>query len=111
MTSQGAPSSRYRSHRESGWALPVDTEVILIGGLDDPGSYLQDGGIYQPGTNTTGGFGTTGGTTDAGWTSIEAWPGSASHAFGAVDWVAGEVVVWGGRDGSSLTNTGVRYLP
>jgi hypothetical protein len=99
ITEQGAPSPRYRNHRESGWAIEVDDAVLVIGGLDDPGSYLQDGGIYNP-SNFSG-----------GWSSIEAWPGTASHAYGAVGWVADELVIWGGRDGNSLTNTGVRYLP
>lgn len=104
LDTQDAPSARYRSHRESGWAMTNGSDVIIIGGLDDPDSYLQDGGIYSP--SSFGPSGPGGGN----WTAIEAWPGSASHAFGAVDAAAGELVVWGGRDGSSLTNTGVRYL-
>jgi N-acetylneuraminic acid mutarotase len=96
---QNAPSARYRIHRESGWALAVGDQLVVVAGLDAPGSYLQDGGIYDAAGNGNG------------WTEIEAWPGSASHAFGAVDWVAGEIVVWGGGNGASLTNTGVRYLP
>jgi hypothetical protein len=94
----GAPSGRYSAFRESGWSLAVDERwFILLGGLDNPGTYRSDGARYD--------------TQAAAWSAIEAWPGSASHAFGAVDWVAGEIVVWGGRDGSALTNTGVRYLP
>jgi hypothetical protein len=94
-----APSARYRSHRESGWAFGVGKLIFVIGGLDAPDSYLRDGGIYD----ATG--------EGNGWTDIEAWPGSASHAFGVVDWVADTIVVWGGRDGRSLTNTGARYRP
>lgn len=91
-----APSPRYAAAGESGWVFPIEDEsFVVVGGLDAPGSYLRDGAFYDVREHT--------------WAALEAWPGSASHAFGAAGWVGGELVVWGGRDGSSLTNTGVRY--
>jgi hypothetical protein len=93
-----APSARYAAHRESGWAFVLSTEhIAVVAGLESAGTYLRDGGIYD--------------SSEAAWTTFESWPHAASHAFGAAGFVAGEIVVWGGRDGSSLTNTGVRYLP
>ena len=93
-----APSARYAASGESGWVFPVnDSTFVVIGGLSGPGEYLQDGAFYD--------------SSEDAWTAIPAWPGAASHAFGAAAWVGGELVVWGGRDGTSLTNTGVRYLP
>jgi hypothetical protein len=93
-----APSARYAASRESGWAFVLSTErFAVVAGLESAGSYLRDGGIYD--------------RSEDAWTTFEAWPHAASHAFGAAGFVAGEIVVWGGRDGASLTNTGVRYLP
>lgn len=93
-----APSARYAAFGESGWVFPVnDSRFVVIGGLNGPGGYLRDGGFYD--------------ASEDAWTEIKAWPGGGSHAFGAAAWVGGELVVWGGRDDMSLTNTGVRYLP
>ncbi len=98
MPGQTMPSARYASRGESGWSWAVDDHLFMVlGGLSGPGNYLTDGGIYD--------------TDRAQWSDIEAWPSGASHAFGAVGRAAGEIVVWGGRDGALLTNSGVRYLP
>jgi N-acetylneuraminic acid mutarotase len=97
ISSMSAPSARYRAHRESGWSFDVDGSFVVIAGLEAPGQYLQDGAI-------------SGSTRFSSWDSIEPWPGSASHAFGAVGWVADELVIWGGRNGTSLTDEGLRYL-
>jgi len=98
MTGSDGPSARYASHGESGWSLAVDDHLfVVLGGLSGPGAYLADGALYD--------------TDRLEWTNIEAWPGGASHAYGAVGWVAGELMVWGGRDGGYVTNSGVRYLP
>jgi hypothetical protein len=97
LESDGAPTPRYASHRESGWAWAIDGgSMVLLGGMDAPSSYLADGASYD--------------TTSDVWSAIPAWPGGASHAFGVAAIVGGEVVVWGGRDGTALTNEGARYL-
>jgi hypothetical protein len=97
MTSQSAPSARYASHRESGWAWAFgNASMVLLGGLDAPSSYLADGAIYD--------------TSADEWSPISAWPGTASHAFGTAGIAAGELIVWGGRNGVELTNEGARYL-
>jgi hypothetical protein len=98
IDTSNAPSARYAAFGESGWVFPVDDEsFVVVGGLEAAGDYLHDGAFYD--------------TTEDAWTALEAWPGSASHAFGAAGWVGGELVIWGGRDGDSLTNTGWRYRP
>jgi hypothetical protein len=97
LPSDGAPSARYTSHGESGWAWAIDgVSMALLGGLYAPSSYLADGAVYD--------------TTSEVWSAIPAWPGSASHAFGVAGIAGGEIVVWGGRDGTALTNEGARYL-
>ncbi len=102
MSSRGAPSARFATERESGWTFVMDAEsndpkMVVIGGLVAPSDYLKDGGIYE--------------TDRDNWKPIPAWPSQASHAFGAAGIAAGELIVWGGRDGSTITNQGVRFLP
>jgi hypothetical protein len=101
MSGASAPSPRYAVDRESGWAFAVDPEglrpsVVIIAGLDAPGSYLSDGAVYD--------------TDGDAWVGIPAWPSAASHAFGATGIASGELVIWGGRDGATLTNQGERYV-
>jgi hypothetical protein len=102
MSSFGAPSARFAADRESGWAFVMnpetnDEKILIIAGLEDSGMYLTDGALY--------------GVDADSWEAIPAWPSPASHVFGAAGIAAGELIVWGGRDGSTLTNQGVRYRP
>jgi hypothetical protein len=97
LPTEGTLPPRYASHRESGWSWDVDdVQMVLLGGLDAPSGYLTDGATYD--------------TADRIWSTIPAWPGVASHAFGVAGIASGEIVVWGGRDGTELTNEGARYL-
>jgi hypothetical protein len=99
MSPTGAPSARFTTHRESGWTLVADgvwtATIVLVGGLSAPGSYLRDGAVYDVERDE--------------WQAIPAWTSPASHAFGAAGFAADEIVLWGGRDGSTLTNQGIRY--
>jgi hypothetical protein len=100
MSAASAPSARFVVERESGWTFAVDPDgfrpsVVVIGGLEAPGSYLRDGAIYDTGGRA--------------WHGIPAWPSTASHAFGAAGIASEELIVWGGRDNTTLTNEGVRY--
>jgi hypothetical protein len=105
MESRGSPRARFAIDRESGWTFVMNPEMsnealVLIAGLDAPGSYLADGATYD--------------TTREEWKAIPAWPSQETHAFGAAGLAAGELIVWGGRDGRdemTLTNQGVRYRP
>jgi len=98
LPATGAPTSRYAAYREAGWAWSSGTStMVMLGGLDAPSSYLQDGAIYDASNDS--------------WSAIPAWPGRHdSHAFGAAGIAAGEIVVWGGRSETELTNGGTRYL-
>jgi hypothetical protein len=101
ISQESAPSARFAIDRESGWTFVADPEgfrpsVVVIAGFDAPGSYLTDGGIYDAEGDE--------------WIAIPAWPSTASHAFGAAGIASEELIIWGGRDGTTtLTNQGVRY--
>jgi hypothetical protein len=103
VSSFDAPSARFATDRESGWAFvmdpgTLDERIVLIAGLEAAGVYLADGAIYDVDQDD--------------WEAIPVWPSTASHAFGAAGIAAGELVVWGGRDDENrLTNQGVRYRP
>jgi N-acetylneuraminic acid mutarotase len=102
IESRGAPSARFTTDRESGWTFVMapetsDVRIVIIAGLDAPSSYLRDGAIYNEAEDN--------------WSGISNWPTMASHAWGAAGVAAGEIIVWGGRDGTAITNQGVRYRP
>jgi hypothetical protein len=99
LTGRDAPSARYSVLGESGWAFGTNNGYVMIGGLEAPQHYLRDGGIFRADAASDE------------WQAIPAWPGSASHAFGAVVWVGGELVIWGGHNGNELSEQGLRYLP
>jgi len=91
-----APVTRY-AHR----AVWTGTEMIVWGGhlngVAYPAGYLNDGGRYNPTTNS--------------WrpTSADGAPGPReSHT--AV-WTGSEMIVWGGDTGLGTTSTGGRYDP
>lgn len=93
---RGAPSPRYAPLRESGWTFTLDEpSFAVLGGLGTNANYLHDGGRYMTATDS--------------WASIPAWTSSEDHAFGVAVLAAGELIVFGGRTGSTLTNTGERF--
>jgi N-acetylneuraminic acid mutarotase len=93
VPTNGAPSARH-SHA----AVWTGSEMLVWGGWIDElgGSYLNDGGRYNPTANAWTALTTTG--TPAG-----RW------GFTAV-WTGAEMIVWGGYNGSFLNNGG-RYNP
>ena len=96
MGSSGAPLARYAPLRESGWSFSLDgSGFIVLGGFDSEGTMLHDGGRYA--------------TTSDDWSSIAAWPSGEDHGFGVAVRAGNELVVFGGRNGSALSNTGERY--
>lgn len=98
VSGTNAPTARWAPHRRTGWAFTLASgDVIVIGGLDFAGNPLTDGGSYSR-------------TTDS-WSAIEPWHSRQAHDYGVAAAINGEVLVWGGRNGAVLTNTGERYLP
>jgi len=98
LGSSGAPSARWAPHRRTGWAFALNSEnIVVIGGLDNLGNPLTDGGRYNSSTNT--------------WSEISSWPSQEAHDYGIAVALDGEIFVWGGRNGATVTATGERYLP
>ncbi|HVU00601.1 MAG TPA: kelch repeat-containing protein [Polyangiaceae bacterium] len=101
MQTNGAPSLRWASHRQTGWSMRVSSGATLIlGGLGSTSTtFFVNGGMYFSTTNA--------------WSSVEAWPSGASHLWGVAAWANTEVVLWGGRvgTGAGLTSAGERFRP
>ncbi|MFZ5894540.1 MAG: Kelch repeat-containing protein [Myxococcota bacterium] len=92
----GVPSARYAPLRESGWSFDLEgVGFALLGGFDSQGVILHNGARYNAATDD--------------WTSIPAWPSGQDHAFGVAASTGSELVVFGGRDGSALSNSGERF--
>jgi hypothetical protein len=90
--------ARYAQLRRTGFAFANGAkDILFIGGLDESGRILTDGARYRGG--------------DGGWSSIPAWTSKESHEYGVFSLVNGELLVWGGKNGDSLTVTGERYRP
>lgn len=99
MGTAAQPGARWAPNRYTGWSFRTKPRVtLMVGGSGN--SFFTDGGIYNSTTNA--------------WTTIAAWPSGASHIYGVGVWTGTELVVWGGRTGTSagnLTSAGERYLP
>lgn len=98
MGETNAPSARWAPYRRTGWLFALGSgAIMMVGGTSFNGTMLTDGGRYDP--------------SKAEWSSVDSWPSGEDHEYGVAVAVGGEVLVWGGRDGSGLTTTGERYLP
>jgi N-acetylneuraminic acid mutarotase len=94
--SQGEPSARWAPNRQSGWTCKLqDGRLALWGGHDFADTAQHDGGIYAPATDT--------------WAAIP--NASEDHDWGVGACVNGELLVWGGTDGGSVTAGGERWSP
>jgi N-acetylneuraminic acid mutarotase len=94
----GAPSPRWAPNRSSGWAFAFGPgDIAIIGGLDPSNTPLTDGARFVQSTGT--------------WTPITSWTSLEDHQWGAAGLVGGEIFIWGGRTGTTITATGERYLP
>ena len=95
-----APSARWAPFRQSGWTFARATgDLLFVGGQDFAGNFLKDGGRYVSGQ------------VNGGWTPIPSWISNEDHQWGVVAYVAGSLLVWGGRTGSTLSVTGERWAP
>lgn len=94
----GAPSARYAQHRQAGISARVaNGATLLLGGLAPNGSALKDGAVYRSGNNS--------------WTAVPAWPSGEEHLWAAWAFAGGELVLFGGQNGSTVTATGERLRP
>jgi len=86
------------SARDFHTAVWTGSEMIIWGGRDQDYNYMNDGGRYDPATDS--------------WmpTGIDENTPSGREYHTAV-WTGTEMIVWGGNDGESDLNTGGRYEP
>ncbi|MBA2434439.1 MAG: hypothetical protein H0V54_05020 [Chthoniobacterales bacterium] len=73
-----------------------DAQVCGPGGNSDPNG-LNNGGRYNPQTDT--------------WQSVSTTGAPTGRWFHAADWSGSEMIVWGGINGSGPYNTGGKYNP
>ena len=80
-------------------AVWTGTEMIVWGGYYWDGNYhyFQSGGRYNPNTDS--------------WVATSTNDAPTSRSIHTAVWTGGEMIVWGGYDGSSYWNTGGRYNP
>jgi N-acetylneuraminic acid mutarotase len=80
-------------------AVWTGTEMIVWGGYYWDGNYhyFQSGGRYNPNTDS--------------WVATSTTEAPTSRSIHTAVWTGGEMIVWGGYDGSSYWNTGGRYNP
>jgi len=94
LLSTGAPGARY-SHT----AVWTGSEMIVWGGSNNGGNFLNDGARYNPTNNT--------------WTPVTT-SGAPSGRYGhTAVWTGSEMIVWGGlyNNSGGYLNDGARYNP
>ncbi len=96
----GAPEPRF--YHTAVW---TGTAMIVWGGFDGPGvlsggTFLDDGGVYTPGTGS--------------WTATRLLGAPAGRSLHQAVWTGSEMIVWGGSGdwfGADLFASGGRYAP
>jgi N-acetylneuraminic acid mutarotase len=97
VSMMGSPSERTAQAGRSGWAGGAANYAVLVGGLDTAQNLKIDGRRYNAPDNS--------------WQVIPSIPSGSSHERGVGVWTGAELILWGGLNGATLTNTGERYLP
>jgi N-acetylneuraminic acid mutarotase len=98
LGSTGVASARWAPYRRTGWAFAFAAgDIAIVGGMDLAGGVLMDGARYIRATDS--------------WTPILPWPSQEAHEYGVAAVIDGEIFLWGGRDGTTVTATGERYKP
>ena len=88
-----APSARYLYT-----AVWTGSEMIVWGGEDHNGNFLDTGGKYDPSTDS--------------WTTTSTTNAPSARYFHTAVWTGSEMIVWGGSNGGyTCFNTGGRYNP
>lgn len=97
----GLPEPLARQGHSSVW---TGSEMIIWGGLDKEGRFLNTGARYNPVAGT--------------WTAITTSNAPAARVGHRAVWTGTEMIVWGGNavaffvvGGTMITNTGARYNP
>jgi hypothetical protein len=84
------------SAREFHTAVWTGTEMIVWGGRNDPFTYLDTGGRYNPDTDS--------------WTATITTDAASARSSHAAVWTGTQMIVWGGVNSNGANvNTGGRY--
>lgn len=94
---QGAPSERSAPAGRTGVAGWTGLRALLAGGLDN-GDIERNGGAFDP-------------AQDAWPAPIPPWPSDADHERGVGLWTGRELILWSGRHGGALVDSGERFMP
>ena len=96
ISTSGAPVPRL--DHTALWTGPTGISMVIWGGLDF-GTAFNDGGRYDPATDS--------------WKATDSTSNVPTGRFDhTAVWTGSEMIVWGGNDISSIkTNTGGRYTP
>ncbi len=91
-----APSARAAVDAQTGWAFAVGAQkTMVLGGVLSTSGNAHDGAIYNASSDT--------------WTAVPSWTSNSDHVGGVAAWTGAQIIVWGGRTGSTLTATGDRW--
>jgi N-acetylneuraminic acid mutarotase len=96
----GLPAPLARQGHSAVW---TGTEMIIWGGIDADGTFLNTGARYHPALGT--------------WTRISTTNAPSARTGHRAVWTGSEMIVWGGLTrvffpaGVTVTNTGARYNP
>jgi N-acetylneuraminic acid mutarotase len=83
--------------RQNFMAVWTGSEMIVWGGIANNGTFLNDGGRYNPAGNS--------------WTAVSSFNALAARYNHTAVWTGREMIVWGGRDFTKFYNDGGRYDP
>lgn len=101
VSALGAPSARMLAFRRSGWTFQISPGLIaLVAGqvsTSQAATLTTDGATYNVALSQ--------------WTGIPGWGSGEAHEYGMGVWTGSEFVVWGGRNGNTVTLTGDRWAP
>jgi hypothetical protein len=92
------PALRSAPDRRAGWTAWTGARSLVVGGLDEEGQPLHDGGHYDP-------------ISDAWPSAVPSWPSAKDHEWGASVWTGRELILWSGLHQATLVSDGERYLP
>jgi hypothetical protein len=103
MGGAGTPTARYASDPpQAGWAFALGaSNVVFLGGFDTNGNVLTNGNQWL-------GPVASGGPT---WNAIADWVSREQHLWAVAAYAGGEILIWGGVNGTQVTTTGDRWAP
>jgi len=85
------------SPRVEATAVWTGTELIVWGGRDKDGNFLDTGARFDPSMNA--------------WQTLSMTDAPSARSRHTAVWTDSEMIIWGGLDGSNQLSSGARYKP